>query len=102
MDLITSSIGMHWMPKEMGWSGHVYPMNEHVPDDDRLKRVKDVEGMWKDIVDARAQELKPGGFLVFANAANHSDHPFGQEYSGKTLFEVLHEISAEFGIDNAI
>jgi len=99
MDLITSSIGMHWMPKEMEWSGHVYPMSDHVPDNERLKRVKIVEDLWKDIIAARAQELKPGGFLVFANAGNHSEHPFGQEYSGKTLFEVLNGISAEFGID---
>lgn len=99
MDLLTSSIAMHWLPHEMEWTGHVYPMSECVADSERIKRAKTVEKMWTEIVHARAQELKPGGILIMANAANFSDDPFGQEYSGKTLFDVINKISVEFDID---
>ena len=74
-------------------------MHESFPDSVRTERMQFAEDLWQKIIAARALELKPGGLLLMANAANHSEHPFGQDYASEDFLNMVKKVAQNFRID---
>merc|ERR1712136_674599 len=102
MDIIVSSIAMHWLPGEMNWSGDMNAIHPGLTEKEIAERRQFAKEIYNDVIAARAKELKPGGILVLANMCEHGTYspldlnPDGQQ----TMLRLMRKLAVEqFGID---
>ena len=102
MDIIVSSIAMHWLPKEMDWSGDMNAIHPGLTEKEIAERRQFAKEIFSDVITARAKELKPGGILILANPCEHGTYspldlnPDGQQKMLRLMRKLAVE---EFGID---
>jgi len=102
MDVVVSSIGMHWLPKETDhWSGHVNVMHPGLSKEEVTERMEYGRQVFNDIIDARAKELKPGGVLILANLAEHGSYiPMDINCTGMKHTTGIMELIGRLGVED--